>query len=104
MSYFLQVVLAMEHHQQSDGWTIALDVLNIFFICLYGIEFFIKIVGLGLKKHFVNAWNIFDLVVLALAIGHLFVPRDIKWQYHLFRPLVLKSVSRFIYTFTILVH
>ncbi len=83
----------MEHHQQSDSWTTALNVLNIIFISLYGIEFLIKIVGLGPKKYFVNIWNIFDLIVFALAIGHLFVPKDVQWQYHLFRPLVFKSVG-----------
>ena len=50
------------------------DVLNIlydiddYFLYIYIIECFIKIIGLGLEKYFNDGWNKFDFIMVILSI------------------------------------
>nr|UIX25865.1 voltage-gated sodium channel alpha subunit [Lymnaea stagnalis] len=54
--------LSLEHHNQSSTLTTTLTVSNIIFTCVFILEAFCKIIGLG-KYYFMVGWNIFDLVI-----------------------------------------
>lgn len=45
-----------------------LNFANYVFVSLYVIEFFMKLLGLGLKGYYLNDWNKFDFIVLVFSI------------------------------------
>lgn len=62
------VTMTMDHYQQSDTFTIILDYLNMIFICIFSTECLMKIFALR-YHYFVEPWNLFDVVVVALSIA-----------------------------------
>ncbi|XP_013381725.1 two pore calcium channel protein 1 [Lingula anatina] len=45
---------------------------NILFVCVYSLEAFLKILGLGVVKYFTNGWNIFDFLVTVSSVVGVF--------------------------------
>ena len=60
-----QVALATKHHNQSQGWTDALAIVNCISLVIFTLEFLVKIIALR-HIYFSSGWNIFDLLVLVL--------------------------------------
>ncbi len=70
------------------------DVLNALFIGIYTVEVIMKLIGLGPRSYLSDPWNVFDLVVLGLAIIQTSLESNIRMENQLtLRPLVLKSVK-----------
>ena len=65
---FNMVTMTMDHYQQSETFTIILDYLNMIFICIFSTECLMKIFALR-YHYFVEPWNLFDVVVVALSIA-----------------------------------
>lgn len=61
-------VMAADTHDQSDCTVTLFFWLNIFFTSFFILEAALKIVGLGVRWYFVNAWNSFDFLVVVASI------------------------------------
>lgn len=77
MVVFILIVLNMiamtvEHYQQPDKVTSVLEILNMVFTAIFGVEAIVKIIGLR-QYYFTFPWNIFDLtVIITSVIGIIF--------------------------------
>ena len=65
------VVLALNvFPEPSDGYEDTLAALNVFFVLIFNVEFFLKTCGMGPSDYFAIAWNRFDfLCVMASNLG-----------------------------------
>eukprot|EP00127_Corallochytrium_limacisporum_P001923 Clim_evm78s88 gene=Clim_evmTU78s88 len=57
------VVMALEHYEQSDTFTLVLNIFNAVFAATFIVESLIKITGLGWKQYWRSGWNRFDFFV-----------------------------------------
>lgn len=62
------VVMASEHHGQSDTVDRVIRYLNLCFTCWYVIEELLKCVGIGATHYWRNGWNRAELVITTLAV------------------------------------
>ncbi|XP_059479446.1 sodium channel protein para isoform X5 [Neocloeon triangulifer] len=64
---FNMLTMTMDHYQQSNNFTLMLDVLNTIFIVIFSSECLMKIFALR-YHYFKEPWNLFDFVVVILSI------------------------------------
>jgi voltage-gated sodium channel type II alpha len=64
---FNMLTMTMDHYQQSESFTLMLDVLNTIFIVIFSSECLMKIFALR-YHYFKEPWNLFDFVVVILSI------------------------------------
>eukprot|EP01060_Flectonema_neradi_P039515 TRINITY_DN8729_c1_g1_i1.p1 TRINITY_DN8729_c1_g1~~TRINITY_DN8729_c1_g1_i1.p1 ORF type:complete len:1398 (+),score=173.25 TRINITY_DN8729_c1_g1_i1:148-4341(+) len=93
-------IIATEHYDQSEVWDAIQAFTNIFFVSLFALEAFVKIMACGPAGYFAQSWNRFDFAVLLLCIVSLIItevgqngPGTI---FSLFRVLRLARVFRLI--------
>ncbi|CAL8071395.1 unnamed protein product [Orchesella dallaii] len=58
------VTLAMKFHGQPQGYTDALDILNMIFTAIFALEFVLKLAAFRFKNYFGDAWNVFDFIIV----------------------------------------
>ncbi|XP_035708740.1 muscle calcium channel subunit alpha-1 isoform X3 [Folsomia candida] len=58
------ITLAMKFHGQPQGYTHALDVLNMIFTAVFALEFVLKLAAFRFKNYFGDAWNVFDFIIV----------------------------------------
>ncbi|XP_076351266.1 muscle calcium channel subunit alpha-1-like isoform X2 [Tachypleus tridentatus] len=56
--------LAMKYHNQPQGYTMALDILNQIFTAAFALEFVLKVMAFGFKNYFGDPWNVFDFIIV----------------------------------------
>ncbi|XP_070542290.1 sodium channel protein 1 brain-like isoform X2 [Ptychodera flava] len=61
------IAMGVEHYGQSDEITAVLDVLNIIFVAVFGLEAIMKIIGMR-WHYFKRPWNVFDFIIVLLSI------------------------------------
>ena len=61
------LTMTLDHYQQSEMWSFALDNLNMGFIVIFSSECVLKIFALRLY-YFKEPWNMFDFIVVILSI------------------------------------
>ena len=73
------IVMAVEHYNQPNSITQALEILNIVFTSIFVLEAIIKL--LGLRYHYFRVpWNVFDFLIVVLSlIGELGLAWRRKW-------------------------
>ncbi|XP_073989252.1 sodium voltage-gated channel paralytic isoform X5 [Rhodnius prolixus] len=86
---FNMLTMTMDHYQQTDTFTFALDTLNMIFIVIFSSECLLKIFALR-YHYFKEPWNLFDFVVVILSILGL-VLSDIIEKYFV-SPTLLRVV------------
>ncbi|KAI8644851.1 Ion transport protein-domain-containing protein [Parasitella parasitica] len=89
------MVFATEHLHQPEWLGHLQDALNATCLCLYVLEMGVKIVGLGLYKWASAKWNIYDMVLVWLAI-FTSVPKyfgDIPFGMDMLRKLCLVGIA-----------
>ena len=57
------ICLALDKYPADEDLSKKLDAANIFFFCIFMIEFLVKIIGMGPKIYVKDQFNIFDAVV-----------------------------------------
>ncbi|XP_072155545.1 muscle calcium channel subunit alpha-1 isoform X4 [Bemisia tabaci] len=58
------ITLAMKFYKQPQGYTDALDVMNLFFTAVFALEFVFKLAAFRFKNYFGDAWNVFDFIIV----------------------------------------
>ena len=58
------VTMALTYEGSSNAYDDALNNINYFFTAVFIFECIAKIIGLGIKKYWLNTWNRFDLFVV----------------------------------------
>ncbi|CAF1006440.1 unnamed protein product [Rotaria sordida] len=61
------VCMCLEHHEQSDTYERVLGYINNFFVAIFTIECFMKLVALNFK-YFTMPWNVFDFIIVIASI------------------------------------
>jgi len=61
--------MALKHYNQTDCFSAALFWANVGFGAVFILEAIIKIIGLGPRWYFKDAWNVFDFTVVLLGLG-----------------------------------
>lgn len=72
-------LIASQHYGQPEVLTDIQDVFYFIFLGLYSIEITVKITGYGFHKWRLSRWNLYDLVITALALITL-IPRFVGHQ------------------------
>ncbi|RNA12176.1 voltage-dependent calcium channel type D subunit alpha-1-like, partial [Brachionus plicatilis] len=62
------LVLSMKYHNASEAYEEFLSNLNIFFTCVFTIEFILKIMAFRVKNYFRDFWNVLDFVIVVGSI------------------------------------
>lgn len=65
------VTLAIEHHGMSASLAAVLNRCNIVFTLVFLVEMVLKLMGIGPYRYFLDAFNIFDFVVVMISMGEL---------------------------------
>uniref|UniRef100_A0A7S3DJI7 Calcium-channel protein CCH1 n=1 Tax=Palpitomonas bilix TaxID=652834 RepID=A0A7S3DJI7_9EUKA len=71
--------MAMKHFNESTEFVFIIDVLSKIFTSIFILEAILKLIGLGPKRYFTDAWCIFDFVVVLGSIPS-FIPLGEKAQ------------------------
>ncbi|CAL8260249.1 unnamed protein product, partial [Gadus morhua 'NCC'] len=58
------VTLAIQHYEQSKGFSHIMDILNMVFTGLFTVEMLLKLLALRLRHYFMDAWNSFDALIV----------------------------------------
>ncbi|XP_047441493.1 calcium channel, voltage-dependent, L type, alpha 1F subunit isoform X2 [Mugil cephalus] len=58
------VTLAVQHYEQSKGFSYIMDILNMVFTGLFTVEMLLKLLALRLRHYFIDAWNSFDALIV----------------------------------------
>jgi len=61
--------MAVKHYDQTDCFSAGMFWANVAFGSIFVIEAIIKIIGLGPRWYFRDAWNVFDFAVVALSVA-----------------------------------
>ena len=61
------LTMMLDHYNQTEMWSFALDNLNMGFIVIFTSECILKIFALR-QYYFKEPWNVFDFVVVILSI------------------------------------
>lgn len=61
------LTMMLDHYDQTEMWSFALDNINMGFIAIFTCECILKIFALR-QYYFKEPWNIFDFVVVILSI------------------------------------
>jgi hypothetical protein len=57
-------LMACSYYQQTDAYTLGMEVLNYTFAGVFTLELVLKMLGLGPQQYLANWWNQFDLLVV----------------------------------------
>jgi hypothetical protein len=60
--------LCLDFHGAPFGLAKTVEIGNIIFVSIFGIEAVLKLLGLGLRYYFLDTWNKFDFVIVLLSI------------------------------------
>uniref|UniRef100_A0A8C2X8S7 Voltage-dependent L-type calcium channel subunit alpha n=1 Tax=Cyclopterus lumpus TaxID=8103 RepID=A0A8C2X8S7_CYCLU len=58
------LTLAVQHYEQSKGFTSIMDILNMIFTVVFTIEMIIKLLALRVHHYFIDPWNSFDALIV----------------------------------------
>lgn len=59
--------LALEHYNQSDNYNQILNIIDTFFVTIFGLEILLQL--FALRQHFFrNMWNVYSLLVTILCL------------------------------------
>ena len=61
------IAMMVEHYNQSQAVTDALDIINIIFTTIFTLEAVVKLIGLR-WHYFRRAWNVFDFIIVLFSI------------------------------------
>jgi hypothetical protein len=61
-------VMALDHAEQSDGFTDAIWDVNLFFTIVFTIELLVKVIALNPLRCFMDGWNLFDLFLVTTSL------------------------------------
>lgn len=61
------ITMSMSYQNASSSYMYSLEIVNIVCVCIFTIEAFAKIYGVGFTPYFKINWNIFDLLVVMCA-------------------------------------
>ena len=61
------LTMTLDHYDQDEMWSFALDNLNLGFIVIFSTECILKIFSLR-QYYFKEPWNVFDFIVVILSI------------------------------------
>ncbi|XP_031551384.1 voltage-dependent T-type calcium channel subunit alpha-1G-like isoform X2 [Actinia tenebrosa] len=67
------VCMGMEHHNQPEGLTKALDKFNILFVTIFSVEMAINLLAYGITEYLNQLLNVFDGFVVIVSITELLV-------------------------------
>uniref|UniRef100_A0AAQ4NUN3 Voltage-dependent calcium channel alpha-1 subunit IQ domain-containing protein n=1 Tax=Gasterosteus aculeatus aculeatus TaxID=481459 RepID=A0AAQ4NUN3_GASAC len=94
------LTLAVQHYEQSKGFTSIMDILNMIFTVVFTIEMIIKLLALRVHHYFIDPWNSFDALivvgsVLDIAVSELSSGKVSITFFRLFRVLrLVKLLSK----------
>lgn len=60
--------MALDHAEQSDGFTDAIWDVNLFFTIIFTIELLVKVIALHPLRCFMDGWNVFDLFLVTTSL------------------------------------
>ncbi|CAL8242547.1 unnamed protein product [Merluccius merluccius] len=58
------ICLAMQHHEQADGFDDAMNILNMLFTGLFTVEMILKLIAFKPRGYFSDPWNVFDFLIV----------------------------------------
>lgn len=58
------ISMCMKYHGQPEGYTKALEKLNIAFSSVFALEFILKLMAFRFKNYFGDAWNVLDFIIV----------------------------------------
>ncbi|KAK3705212.1 hypothetical protein QZH41_014007 [Actinostola sp. cb2023] len=70
------ICMGLEHHNQPEELTIALEKSNIIFVTIFSVEMTINLVAYGLAEYLSQAQNVFDGFVVVMSVAELLVNED----------------------------
>jgi hypothetical protein len=68
--------LSLEFYDMPENLIVAGNVANIVFTIIFFLEMVLKMFGLGLKKYFSDAFNIFDCIIVCLSLLDAFLASE----------------------------
>ena len=87
--------MGVEHYNQSEAYSDALDIMNIIFTTIFTLEATVKIIGMR-WHYFRRAWNVFDFLIVILSI----IGKRVAYSFYLL--LYLLSIFAKLYIYAIL--
>jgi len=67
------MVMSLEHYQQDQMWTYLTNVINLGFTVFFVLEALVKMMGLGCCEFWSSRWNQFDVFVVLVSVGSLYL-------------------------------
>ena len=61
------IAMAVEHYEQSEAYSQALDLMNIIFTTIFTLEAIVKIIGMR-WHYFRRPWNVYDFIIVVVSI------------------------------------
>ena len=61
------IAMAVEHYEQSEAYSQALDLMNIIFTTIFTLEAIVKIIGMR-WHYFRRPWNVYDFIIVIVSI------------------------------------
>ena len=68
--------MGIEYHQQPAELTLAVELSNILFTAIFGLEMVLKILAEGFGKYIQSGFNLFDGVIVVLSSAELLNQSD----------------------------
>jgi len=68
--------MCLQHHEQSDGWTLALYIADLLFIIIFTLEAILKITAYKFGVYWKDNWNKFDFIIVLLSFPPLLLPSN----------------------------
>jgi hypothetical protein len=62
------VVLGLVYHGMSEEYVNGLELCNFIFVCIFGAELFLKLIGFGPQLLFSDIYNVFDALIVIFSI------------------------------------
>lgn len=82
-TFFIMIIIllnmtcmGLEHYNQPDSLTRALDTTNIVFVLFFGIEMVIKLLGYGVTMYLSNGQNVFDGIIVIVSVCEILLSRQ----------------------------
>ena len=57
------IMIATQHENQGDFWSLVLDIQNITFVIVFTLEMLIKLIAFGISGYLQDNWNRFDGII-----------------------------------------
>jgi len=92
--------MSIEHYNQHDYVTLFCMYANFGFTAFFILEAMVKIMGLGVEEFFSSGWNRFDMFVILISIGSIYIENyntlDLNFNPTLLRILRVFRVTRLV--------